>query len=136
MDFTDLGKGVEFMYKGEKFEIPSYTKPEMTQLMDISEKMVALSRGLSEDEKESMDKGEIKTDELKKLFSIQQEFIIAGVKQCTNDGVYALLTLEKIEPWPWRLCNKISSLIQEMMNTISIVEKGEDNKKGNPTKEK
>lgn len=134
MDFTDLGKGTEFSYKGEKFEVPSYTKPEMTELMKISERMVGISKNLNPEEKEGMERGEIKTSSLEELFKVQQEFVIAGVRQITNDGVYAALTLEKIEAWPWKLINKVSSLVQDMMGSVSGAEK--DDKGKNPTKEK
>lgn len=133
MDFTDLGKGTEFTFRGQKYEIPSFTKNQMTNLMEISEKMVVVSKNLSPEDKKALENNEIKTEELKKLFNIQQEFIIGGIRLVTAEGVYKELTLEDVDGWPWRLCNRVISLIQEMMNTTGDVEK--DAKK-NPTQQK
>jgi hypothetical protein len=135
-DFTDLGKGVEFTYKGSKFEIPSYTKSEMTLLMEISEKMVEISKNMSPEDKENLKRDEIKTDELKKLFNIQLEFIICGVRKISSEspGEVKLipLTLAEVEEWPWRLCNKVNSMIQDMMGTVGEVDNAKASKK-NPT---
>jgi hypothetical protein len=132
MDFTDLGKGIEFTFQNQKYEIPSFTKTQMTNLMEISEKMVAVSKSLSPEDKEALKNNEIKTEELKNLFNIQQEFIIAGIRKNVEDKLVEL-TMPEVEGWPWRLCNRVISLIQEMMNTTGDVEK--DAKK-NPTQQK
>jgi hypothetical protein len=133
MDFTDLGKGIQFAYKGETYEIPSFTKSEMTALMEISDLLVAASKDVGKDIKEENKEDIIRSSEMKEMFRAQQQFIVAGVRKISQ-GVYTNLEINDIEAWPWKLCNKVVSLIQEMMSTISDVD-GEK-RKSNPTKEK
>jgi hypothetical protein len=127
MDFTDLGKGVEFSYKGENFEIPSYTKSQMTGLMEVSEKLVQMSRSLSEEERKKAEQGDVRTEEIKNLFGVQQEFICMGVVKKKETGMVPV-TLEDINDWPWKLINKLVSMINKQMGSVN-----EGDSKSNPT---
>jgi len=135
MDFTDLGNGIAFSYKGQKFEVPSFTKTEMSSLMKISEKMVEVSKELNKEDKDKVGNDEsIGSDKLKALFEAQQEFVIAGVRSISAEGNLSAITMDTIDAWPWRLVNRVSSLVQEMMSNVSGMEKESAGVGKNPTK--
>lgn len=134
MDFTDLGEGIRFSYKGMNFEVPSFTKAEMKNLIKISEEMVNLSKTLSEkDKQEAANSAAPPGEDMKEFFEAQQKFVLAGVRSIDPAGNLVPITEEGIENWPWRLVNKVSSLVQEMMGNVSSAEKDGDKGK-NPTK--
>jgi hypothetical protein len=135
MDFTDLGNGIPFSYKGQKFEVPSFTKNEMSILMKISEKMVEVSKELNKEDKDKVGSDEpVGSDKLKALFEAQQEFVIAGIRSVSNEGTLNTITMDTIDAWPWRLVNRVSSLVQEMMSNVSGMEKESVGAGKNPTK--
>lgn len=127
LDFSDLDEGIDFIYKGETFRIPAFTKRELDKLMALSKDFVSEKpKDVSEDGDVSEEEGDV--EKSVKFFDMQDEYILVAVKKVSEDGAISTLTIERINEWPIKLKAKIMQLINSQMS-ITVAEVSSEGEK-------
>lgn len=118
-DFTDLAKGVEFKFKGEKYVVPAYSDPENMALIRKSHEIQEALGDTPRPETEAEERERIRpedVDRMERFFAAENAFIATGIRLVKEDGSFDSVSEETVKSWPRVVKAKITKLINENMN--------------------
>lgn len=121
-DFSDLGQATMFKYNNGKFAIPPLSRPAMTNLLRINQKISdhvrkrAPKKGEEEDESQNQ---AADISDMDALFGLQQEFIINGIRKVNEEGQFIPVPEEEVAEWPMKLKHRVILMINDALTTTT-----------------